>query len=292
MVRVGDPVQLTAIVYGNGNLNRINPPPPPRVEGWQIFAADRLGMIADPKAGISGAGFRYTLIPTTANDHQTPAIPFSCFDPERGAFANLTIPPMPITVVPGETPVSADAFASSESASDDEKKAHLSKLAETPGQTAASLVPLQMRAWMPAAQVSPALAICGLWLWDRRRRFLEQHPDLVRRRQARRALRRQMRELRLAQASRDTKRFALCAVNAMRIASAPHFPAEPRALVCGDVLEVLGLPDRNGRAGEIVRKFFNASDANRFAIGPQAGAELLNEADSLRQVLADLEARL
>jgi hypothetical protein len=290
-VRVGDPVQLTAIVRGQGNLNRISPPPPPRVKGWQIFPAVRQGMVAEPGTANVGAGFSFTLVPMADNVRETPAIPFSCFDPERGQYVDLTIPSLPITVLPSETPVLNEFAAANLEADDTQKKASLSKLAPTIGYSG-SLVPLQMRAWFPLVQVLPALVFCGLWLWDRRRRYLEQHPDIVRRRQARRALRRERRAIDRAIARGDNEGFVNCAVNAMRVASAPHFPAHPRALVCRDVLEVLNGAGQNGRAGEVVRKFFAAADDRSFGIVPQSHGELLNQKTEMEQVLSKLEARL
>jgi hypothetical protein len=248
-------------------------------------------MMAEPGTGNVGAGFNFTLVPISDNVRETPAIPFSCFDPERGEFVDLTIPSLPITVLPGETPMS-DEFAAANLETDEQpKKTSLSKLAQTPGRVE-GLVPLQMRPWFPLVQVSPALMFCGLWLWDRRRKYLEQHPDIVRRRQARRALRRERRAIDRALERGDSAGFVNCSVNAMRIASAPHFPAHPQALVCRDVLEVLNGDGQNGRAGEVVRKFFAAADDRSFGAAPQSHGELMRERKEMEQVLSKLEARL
>src|SRR5207248_4968482 len=110
--------------------------------------------------------------------------------------------------------------------------------------------------WFPLIQLAPAAAFFGLWRWDRRRRFLEQHPEILLRRRARRALRRERRALRRAVRDRDSKGFAAAAVSAMRIACAPHYPAEARALVGSDVLECLSAADGSDRNREVVRRFF------------------------------------
>ena len=168
----------------------------------------------------------------------------------------------------------------------------LSGLAASRGRTASSLVPPQQQAWFPLVQLAPAVAFFGLWSWDRRRRYLEQHPDIVLRRRARRALRRQRRILQRAARAADAPRFAAAAVSAMRVACAPHYPAEPRALVGGDVLPLLPEPERSGRAGEVVRRFFAVTDATRFGTAAPNAADLLPLQPDLERVLQQLEEKL
>jgi hypothetical protein len=293
VVGVGDPVQLTFVVQGQQNLNRITPPPPPRAKGWQIFPAVRGGIVEAGGPANRGAVFSYTLIPMTDEVSATPAIPFSCFDPQRAAYVDLTIQPVPITVTSGGQPANEEPpVVVAENPFEPEKKLALSKLAQSPGRTTGSLVPLQLRGWFPLIQLIPALGFCGLWFWDRRRRFLELHPEIVRRRRARRELRHIKRSLKHAADNGDTSGFMRGAVSAMQIVCAPHFPAEPRALVCGDVLEILSATERRERAGETVRRFFSAADAASFAVDPQSDVELLAQQSGLEETLAKLEARL
>jgi hypothetical protein len=139
----------------------------------------------------------------------------------------------------------------------------------------------------------PAGTLLGLWLWDRRRRFLEQHPDIVLRRRALRALRRERRTLERAASARDSVRFAATAVNAMKVAVAPHYPAEPRALVGADVLTMLPEQERSGRIGQTVRKLFSREDEFCFAVAkPGDATGVLELKPEIEGVLDHLEARL
>ena len=290
LLKVGEPVQLTVVIRGEKNLSRINPPLPPRAQGWQIFPAERGPIVAANGMANPGATFKYTLIPLTDALQKTPVIPFSCFDPVLGKFINVTIPPLPVIVSASTLQTNADsALMLTENTTEVEKKSSLTKLASAPGWTSGSLVPLQMRRWFPLVQILPAFGFCGLWFWDRRRRFLEQHPEIVRRREARRALRR---ELRALDQAADTTEFVRCGVSALQIVTAPHYPATPRALVCGDVLQILTGSEREGQPGEIVRRFFNAADAAAFANTAQTKADLLVEKSALKNILKTLEARL
>ena len=159
-----------------GPLARLVAPPAPRVADWQVFAPTE---VAPPMAlplglpGIPGPGdelvgvttFNYTLIPLTEQARATPSIPFSYFDPERGRYADLTIPPVPVTVKAGAAPGDLQALVQAAAPpAETEKEPVLSGLAASPGRTAATLVPAQQQAWFPLAQLAPAaraLADCG-----------------------------------------------------------------------------------------------------------------------------------
>lgn len=303
-LRVGDPVTLSITVHGDGNLARLVAPPPPRTKDWQIFApTDRSAAAAAPSpppapgaAPIQKVALTYTLIPLTQKVRATPAIPFSCFDPKRAAYVDLTVPPVPVKVQPGASPAELSALLARGAAeAEPEKEPVLSGLAAAAGRSSNSLLPLQERPWFPLVQLFPAGAILWLWAWDRRRRYLEQHPDILLRRRARRALRREWRAVREAARAGDAPGYAAAAVSAMRVACAPHYPAEPRALVGGDVLQVLpagGSPTNGGRAGEVVRRFFSVSDASRFATAAADAAQLLPLQPELERVLEQLEEKL
>jgi len=310
VVRVGDPVQLTVSItnLSDAPLARLVPPPPPNVRDWQIFgAADfgparqigapppiRIGPPAAHPASSQGVvTFTYTLVPLNVADRATPPIPFSCYDPKAEAYADLTIPAVPITIVPGVIPGDIASLQRAGSlGGEPEKELKLSGLAPTRGRTVRSLTPPQQRPWFPLVQMTPAAVVLGLVSWDRRRRYLEKHPDVVLRGRARRALRRERRALRRAARAADGTRFAASAVSAMRVACAPHYPAEPGALVGGDVLPLLSEPHRAGHAGKVVRQFFDVTDAARFGTTNASAAELLRLQPELERILEQLEAKL
>jgi len=292
VVRVGEPVKLSVRVRGDSSVARLVAPPAPAVRAWQIFANPAENL---PPQAIQAQGFvtfSYTLIPLREDTRATPAIPFSFFDPQRAAYVDLSIPPVPVTVQPGTAPAGWQTLEQAGAVNPDAaKEPQLSGLASAPG-LAGSLVPLQEQVWFPLLQLVPASALLGLWGWDRRRRYLEVHPNVVLRRRARRALRRQRRALRQAFQAGDARGFAAAAVGAMRVACAPHYPAEPRALVGGDVLALLPEAQRASRPGETVRRFFDVADAASFAPAAAEHQELLGLEPELARVLEGLEARL
>ncbi len=100
------------------------------------------------------------------------------------------------------------------------------------------------------------------------------------------------RRLHQAATAGATADFTQCGVSALRIACAPHYPANPRALVCADVLEVLPATERQGQAAEIVRRFFAAENAASYSAKRETEGELLTLKTGLDELLLKLEARL
>lgn len=291
VLRVGDPLTFTVNVRGTGNLGRLVAPPPPSAEGWQVFAGPN---DPAPPQLIQARGFvtfAYSFIPDMDGARTTPKIPYSYFDPDKAAYVDLSLPAMNVKVLPSTTPLDVAALAqTNEPASASEKEPKLSGLAVNPGRTMASMVPVQRQVWFPLMQLSPAIVLAALWGWDRRRRFHEAHPEVMLRRRAKRALHREWAAARKAAALGDTSRFAACAVSAMRVACAPHYPAEPRALVSTDVVPLLLESDRN--ATTVVRQIFAAADAERFAEQPEPAKDLLALRADVDRVLTQLEAKL
>ena len=295
VIKLGEMTKLTVRVRGdaNGSLAHMVPPPPPHVPDWQVSPAQPEGLPPQLMHAPNYAIFSYILIPLSISPQTTPPIPFSCFDPARGTYVDLTIPGVPIQIKPGATPADIRALVEANSNTPpEEKEPTLSGLAPGPGLAAGSLVPIQRQAWFPLLPFAPVAAFVGLWGWDRRRRYIAVHPDIVLRRRARRALRRERRALHRAARAADAPRFAACAVRSMRVACAPHYPAEPRALVGSDVLALLSDTERTNRPGEVVRRFFSTSDAAQFGQTKAEMSDLLGLQVELEVVLNQLEEKL
>jgi hypothetical protein len=292
-VKIGEPLELWVAVRADVNLSRLVPPDPPRVKGWQSFPPINRGYVGANRGSNAGVVLAYTFIPVSDEVRATPAIPFSAFDPKLGKFVDLTIPAVPITVMPD--PTYTNSLAAIESVGRDSsppKKLTLSGLVTRPGKSVASLEPLQAQGWFGSMQLLPVLVFGGLWWWDRRRQYLERHPEIVRRRRARRELRRVKRQLHRAARAGSLGDFTQLGVSALQIACAPHFPADPRALVCRDVLDLLEAEERHGQAGEIVRRFFRTADVNNFSNSAESDGKLLGLVQGLDAILVKLEARL
>jgi hypothetical protein len=295
-LRVGDPLKLLVTFRSPGEIKRLNPPAPPAVTNWQLFppvAEGNTVVAVAPNRVLSGANFSYTLIPLTNDMVATPAIPFSYFDPQRKEYVDLTIPPVPVRIAAGTATAEAQGLALAATAlPEGAEKRQLSALAKQPGRRGSGWKPVQLRGGFWLGQLVPAFGFAGVWWWDRRRRYFEQHPDEVRRRHARRELRRARRALTAAARAGDAAEFQVRAVGALRVAVAPHFPATPRALVGRDILELFSDGDRAGTPGTVVRRLFAATDAAKFGFEAAEAGHLLDLQPELERILEQLEARL
>jgi len=296
-VRAGDPLTLKVTMRGEGNFGRFMPPRAQARDDWQVFPPTSEVPPANPMLKQGAVSFTYTMIPQGDRVQGTPAVPFSYFDPMQKRHLDLTIPPVPvkITAAPNAAIAPAPAAETLSFKPDPdapERELVMTGLAEAPGPATAHLVPQQRRGGFIALQLVPGVALLGLWLWNRRRRYLQQHPEVILKRRARRELARQLRLARRAAAAQDVRSFVNAAVGALRGACAPHDAANPDALVCRDVLDELPAEARSGREGEMVRKLFAAADAAQFAGGVPDGVALLAAQPELERLLMRLRARL
>jgi hypothetical protein len=293
IVRVGDTLKLTASFRCDNDVLRLVPPALPRLRDWQIFAANTNNPMTQQAQFHRVVSFGFILVPLSQSLEATPSIPFSAFDPEKGAYTDLTIPPISLTVQPGLAGSDAQALVRSDRLiTQPEEEPSLTALATAPGIAAPRLQPLQQKRLFLAAQLIPLALFVGLWFWDRRRRYYERYPIELLRLRARRALRHERRALREAARQQNPKAFANCAVSAMRVACAPHYPAEPRALVGSEVLAVINGNGDDTRSKEIVRDVFHAADLAQYNRSDHEAASLLARQTEIEQVLAKLEARL
>ncbi len=298
-VKAGEPVTLAVIIHGGANIGRIAPPPPPSDPGWQTFPATGENLPPDVAHQLGAVRFMYTMIPLNAKIKGTPTIPFSAFDPDAGKYVDLTVPSVPVTInaaavgLTAQTPSSPATLAAAQAnASTSEKAPVFIGLTKRPGFAFGSLAPIEMRWWFGAVQLVPLVSLAGLWLRDRRRRFLREHPEVILKARARRGLRRQLKLARRAAAARDAVGFARGAASAFREACAPYGAANPSALVCADILQALPTPELQGRGAESVRRLFAAADAMNFGGPTREGSELLSLQPELERLLQELKERL
>ena len=291
--RAGEPLTLAVTIRGVGNIHRLVPPKLSWAKGWQVFApvSGASTPAFDGQPGL--ASFSYTMIPLNNSVRATPEIPFSYFNPASGTYVDLTFPPVPVQVVGGaDLPIVQSAPPPDTDEEDGEPELKFAEIMTAPGGTTATLTPVQAHGWFLLLQLAPALALGGLWWWDRRRRYLADHPDVVARARARRALRRELRRLRRAGQARDGRAYVESAARAMQQAAAPVTRANPAALVAADVLGALPVTEREGEPGRLVRRVFGAGDQLHFLDQPGEGKSLLEARGQVEGLLKEWRERL
>lgn len=105
----GEPVTLRATVAGQGNVEAMGAPTLTGDEGWRSYPpTDKLQAV--DATGFTGEKvFEFPII-ARADQHQTPGLSFSYFDPAAGKYETLTQAPLPVEAKAG-TPAAAAAAA-------------------------------------------------------------------------------------------------------------------------------------------------------------------------------------
>ena len=275
-VEAGEPVTLTVAMAGEGNLEGVAAPEMDASGGWQIYKPTS-EFQPDPEDHTTARGsktFTYTLIPGRAGMKATPAIPFSYFDPERRAFVDITIPPLPISVKASNT---AGAVAPAETAKGEPPRADetprtaepvMTGLDENAGRWTHSPGPPLRGWWLPAAEFVPPVLLLALWAWRRRRDWLAANPQFIRRRRAHAAARRALARARTAARKGDRGEFLRASAGALREAASPLDTARADSLTREDVLRLL---NDDAGASAVARKVLDSADAASYSTA-EAGA--------------------
>ncbi|MEO6740265.1 MAG: BatD family protein [Chthoniobacteraceae bacterium] len=277
-IEAGEPVTMAFAMAGEGNLEGVAAPEIEASGGWQIYKPTS-EFQADPEDHNSARGakvFTYTLIPSRAGLKATPAMPFSYFDPERRAYVDVTIPPVPVTVKASSAapaPAAPEAVKSEAPRPDEAPRVVepvMTGLAEKSGRWVHSLAPPLRERWLIAAELTPPVLLLALWAWRRRRDWLAANPQIIRRRRAHSAARRALARARTAARANDRAEFLRASAGALREAASPFDTARADSLTREDVLRLLN--DDPG-ASAIARKVLDSADAANYSTADAAAME-------------------
>lgn len=293
-VEAGEPVTLAIGMAGEGNLEGVAAPEMSAAGGWQIYkpTSEFLPDSEDRNTARGAKVFTYTLIPNRAGLKATPAMAFCYFDPEKRAYVDITIPPVPINVKPSST---APAPAEPETPKTETPRAEepprivepaMTGLAEKPGRWVRSPAPPLREWWLLAAECAVPVLLLALWAWRRRRDWLAANPQIIRRRRAHAAARRALSRARAAARSGDRGEFLRASAGALREAASPLDTARAASLTREDVLRLLNGDDG---ASAVARKVLDSADAANYSPANAATLEprtLLPELERAVQTLA------
>ena len=108
-VEAGEPVQLTVVLRGRGNIATLAEPPlelPPLIDQ---FGPEVTDSIDRSREFVSGSKtFLYTLVPRSAGRHTIPGFSIPYFHPETGEYRRLESSPIPIYVTGAIVPVASN----------------------------------------------------------------------------------------------------------------------------------------------------------------------------------------
>lgn len=208
--RVGDPISLTMVIEGEGNLDTLNAPSITENGLFRVYAPRVMESALD-RAGHRGRRtFEQVIIPRTAEVRKVPALTFSYFDPEDETYKGITRGPVELDLQ-GDAPDvsrqvrSADRAAERSTRIVGEDIAYLQPAPATWHNV--EVCPWFLRWPFLALQGVPLMILLAVYLWARRRRALEQNVALARRYRAPRVARAGLRRAEKALAQEDEEAF-------------------------------------------------------------------------------------
>lgn len=100
-VKVGDPITVRMTISGQGNMDTVTAPEIQESEYFKVY---------EPQSSKKGNKkiYEQVIIPKTSDAKEIPAVTFSFFSPEAGAYRSVTKGPIPIEVIArpeGEAPI-------------------------------------------------------------------------------------------------------------------------------------------------------------------------------------------
>ncbi|MCD6459999.1 protein BatD [bacterium] len=100
-IKVGDPVTLSIVVAGEGNIEAVNEPLVTDKQNFRKFSEDAKSEVSVSAEGIKGKKvFQILLIPTSDKLTQIPPLELAYFDPLTGSYKKRLSRPIPIKVIP------------------------------------------------------------------------------------------------------------------------------------------------------------------------------------------------
>ncbi|HTQ02548.1 MAG TPA: BatD family protein [Polyangiaceae bacterium] len=271
-VRVGEPLDLSVVVRGDGNFDRVSSAGVPSSTTLESYPPTSK-QTADEKT------FVQPIVPRQAGRMEIPPVELSYFDPKSRRYETARSSPITLEVGQGQALAATRSGAVPNAAT----QPGLAPNAAGEGRVVASLSPLYTRRPFWLAQLAPLGALAAALSLVSRRKRLAADPHRHLRASARKALRRQTAAFEAAFAAGDAPGFFAAARGALQQRLGARWGIVPEAITLVEI-------ERRTSGADLatLRTVFEA-DAARF--GPGATQQDLGAChDAVRRILAHSEA--
>jgi hypothetical protein len=225
----GDPLTLKITVTGRGNFSRVSTNGLPASAGWKSYKPNAKFEPADSSDTTGAKIFEQSIVPVKAGALEIPAVDFSYFDPESGAYVTKKTNPITVEIAQNSAAPAAAKPVAADPATTAPKIAADGLAADevVPARATSSLRPLVLRPWFLVvnAALLAALAIGTIVRTFRQRRAND--TTCLGREAAERAIRESLAAMDAALKAKDAARFFDAARHALqeRLAAQWHVPA-------------------------------------------------------------------
>jgi len=288
VAQVGEPINVTIVVSGTGNMKTI-PQPQVSLEEFKVYESGSSSDTFKRDYVVTGRRkYEYVIVPQVEGRTQIPPVEMSYFDPERGRYDLARSHPVPLDIQPGTNEdgrkvVYAGGGDDIEVINRDIRYIH----------PAPSSLTLSAPRWPGAAMAAmgmlPLLALAGAIVVERRRRRLEGDVGFAR---SSRALREALRRLDAAKKVVDRGEVER-ASSALAEAVSGYFADKMNVARAGLTTEAVthhlragGMsPERVDEAAAVLR----ACDAMRFAAQGADAGTMAGVIDQARELIGAVE---
>ncbi len=293
VVKQNEPVILSLVIEGEGNIEMIERPKIPELRDVKIYDSDSSTELAKYRGGVRGKkSFEVTLIPTAAGDFEIPPLTFSYFDPRKGSYQTLRTPAYQIYVTPGPAVPLPETLKNLGAAGDLKKKIERESRDIHFIKEGFSLREKGFRGGGLEKfflAVNGALSLSGFFLFIRRRHEdkLDKNVALKRSRYAPQSARKGialLKKLRASHKPEGIKRFFEEAPRVMNSYFADKFNVSAQGLMFYDIEKRLLEKEMDAARVEALRAFYETCDLVRFTSSGIADARR----DELIKVIQDM----
>lgn len=286
----GDPVTMTVVVTGRGNLDNLKLAD----VTWPDFKLYPPNTSIAPQDALGLAGsktFEQVVVPQSAAVREIPQLSLTYFDPEQKRYIQLTQPAIPLTVRPaagGQAVPTVIAGKNKNEAEEQADRTDIVHIKMDPGLMVAGAAPLLRKPWFIILQMIPLAGFVGVTVWRKRRDALANNPRLRRKLETGRIVQAGLAQLRQHAAANDSDAFFALVFRLLQEQLGERLDQPASAITEAAIDE--RLPRRGAAPDLVVRlhQLFQTCNQARYA-PVRSHEELQAVAANLETALAELQ---
>lgn len=286
-VKANDPITVTVVVSGEGNVDGISNPQVTDLKDFRMFQEDAKSDIKVTSSGIHGQKvFQTLLIPLSDRIKQIPPIKLAFFDTKLGQYRQLSSAPIPIVVTPAPVSSSPVIIEGKEKSAGKKEVQILHRdlpgyIKFSPGTFTIRKKYLYHQYWYYLLLVCPFVFNCLLMLYMKRYRRLKYDDRYRRSLLAKREAQRMLDESKKYLKNNDLKMFYTVLVHTLNEYVGSKLSIPSAGLTADVVKENLEKYTIDPEAIERVIKFYRDADMARFM---PSLSNTLNPKDSVTEL--------
>lgn len=293
-LEVGEPLKVAIEISGQGNFDRIDPPPFPESQTWKTYAPTS-SFVENGNSYTGSKTFEMAVVARDAGAKEIPPLSFSFFHPGKKNYVTVHSPPLPIEIKAGAVATGTTAASPAPPTPAQPLPTAATPSQQPPPATGMQLAPIRLdlgtisRGIIPVFKRPWFLGLAGIALTlllltalvEWRRRHTLHHPEKTARRQRQAVLADDLRRCREACASGDSNAFLAAAKSTAQhhLGAAWQLPAE--------AISSRTVEERLGREVSLLA-IFSAADAALYGGSTLSREEMEQTLSTLHKALEDV----